>query len=170
MNTKASERGDFVSRNSNFFCYYLLFLSFSTSGLNEWCGDTWLAWWNQPLSNTKTRCPCNRMPKESAGILHGLQKCLSQMILWQPPLQKFQDYDHGLWRTEPSSKPSGCKAGALLAFIQLLLCQKRWGVFACVSAKKPKPVFFYSPLFTNGVNYTKIKYFFKTTICPLSYW
>lgn len=109
----------------------MLFLSFFTSGLNEWCGDTWLAWWNQPLSNTRTRCPCNRVPKQSAGLLHGLAKCLGLMTPWQPCLQKIQGYDCSPQRAAPSGN-----FGWLLYMSQLLLWQKCWTLFASVLAKK----------------------------------
>lgn len=109
----------------------MLFLSFFTSGLNEWCGDTWLAWWNQPLSNTRTRCPCNRVPKQSAGLLHGLAKCLGLMTPRQPCLQKIQGYDCSPQRAAPSGN-----FGWLLYISQLLFWQKCWTLFASVLAKR----------------------------------
>lgn len=78
----------------------MLVLSFSTPGINEWCRDTWLACWNQPLSNTRTRCPCNRVPKQSAGVFHSLDKCPGLMTPWQPCLQRVQWHSRSRQRVD----------------------------------------------------------------------
>lgn len=147
----------------------MLFLSFSTSGLNEWCGDTWVTWWNQPLSNTRTRCPCNRVPKQSSGVLHGLDKCLGLMTPRQPCLQKLQGHDYSPQRASTSSKASGGKFGWLLYIIQPLFWQKCWRLFVSVLAKITG--FVCLPHFTNRDNQpTKEKKNPKEAVCLQSYW
>lgn len=90
------------------------------------------------------------MPKQSTGVLHGLDKCLGLMTPWQPCLQKLQGHDRSPRRAAPSSKASGGKFGWLLYIIQPLFWQKCWRLFASVLAKST--VFVCLPHFTNGDN------------------